>query len=259
MFSNDHPEKVKLTGFNNLNKTLCFNFYDFAVATDDAQKEAYIDYIHEHYSASRISHLLQKIVHLVGANVLDISEQDYEPFGASAMVLMSDVKGGGENPLDAASTVHMHLDKSHVCAHTYPDFTEPNGIVSFRVDIDISTCGDISPLTALNAIFDFFDTDVVTIDYVVRGFTRDTQGRRVYIDHTVNSIRDYIDPAILKSYRYKDLILQNDNIWQLKLLRTDMDEDEYFSPEWDPAPGEKAHYLNLVRQEMTGLFHNWRE
>jgi S-adenosylmethionine decarboxylase len=64
--------------------------------------------------------------------------QDYDPVGASTMVLMSDIKGGGE-PIPSVQ-VNAHLDKSHITAHTYPDAADPDGICSFRVDIDIATC-----------------------------------------------------------------------------------------------------------------------
>lgn len=260
MFKAKHlrPEKVKLTGFNNLQKSLSFNLYDFAVAATQEQKESYAAYIYDRFSAEKIGELLKKIVDEIEAETLDVSVQDYEPYGASAMVLMGDIKGGGDNPL-AHAEVQMHLDKSHICAHTYPDFTEPNGIVSFRVDIELSTCGEITPLTALNSMFRFFDTDMVTIDYVVRGFTRDVKGRRIYMDHTLNSIRDYIDPAILESYECRELMLQNDNIWQLKMLRTDMPIEEYFAPDTAFSDREKKRYIKLVRKEMQGLFHNWRE
>src|SRR5262249_28789580 len=139
-----------------------------------------------------------------------------------------DLKGGiGKEPhigaeaayLGAPVAVKMHLDKSHVCAHTYPDFHGGGTICSFRIDLEISTCGEISPLNALNYMFEKFDSDVVVIDYVVRGFTRDAVGRRVFMDHQVRSIQEYIDPGILKDYHCVDLALQSDNIWQTKMLR----------------------------------------
>ena len=34
-----------------------------------------------------------------------------------------------------------HLNKSHVTVHTYPESHPDNGISTFRVDVDVSTCG----------------------------------------------------------------------------------------------------------------------
>ncbi len=240
---------MQLVGFNNLKKALSFSFYDFVIAPSEAEKLSYIEYINAHYNAQRISELLQKIVHIIEAKVLDISLQDYEPYGASSMILLGDTKG---------SSVDMHLDKSHITAHTYPDFDNENGILSFRVDIELSTCGEITPLSSLNAIFDFFDTDIVTIDYMVRGFTRNKQGVHIYMDHEVNSIAEYINADILKSYKTKDLILKNDNIWQLKLLRTDMKTDEYFSPQSRLNEDEKITYIKELNAEMLSIFNGWR-
>ena len=254
MFRNYHKEPVQLTGFNNLKKQLSFSFYDFVIAPSDEEKASYAAYINDRYSAEKIAALLRKIVEIIEANILDESIQDYEPYGASAMLLLSDIKGSGCPACGRA--IDMHLDKSHITAHTYPDFEEPNGLVSFRVDIDISTCGEITPLKCLNQIFDFFDTDVVVIDYIVRGYTRRSDGKKIYIDHKINSIRDYIAPEIMAHFEYKDLILQNDNTWQLKLMRVDYPEDEFFYPEMTMPEVERKAYLGLLYKEIREIFDN---
>jgi len=244
-------EKIKLVGFNNLKKQLSFSFYDFVIALNEQEKKSYIKYINDRFSAKKITELLKKISNIIQANILDISMQDYEPYGASSMLLLSDIKC---DSACLAKSINFHIDKSHITAHTYPDFDEPNGIVSFRVDIDISTCGEISPLVCLNQIFDFFDTDIVVIDYIVRGYTRIENGEKIFIDHKINSIRDYIDKNILKDYDYKDLILQNDNIWQLKLLRTNYIKDEFFSPNSTLSDNEKEKYLKMLFKEIKEIF-----
>ncbi|HEY0138322.1 MAG TPA: S-adenosylmethionine decarboxylase, partial [Nannocystis sp.] len=207
MFGRD---RISLQGFNNLTKVVSFNLYDFYVARSEEERQRYVQDIDEQFSASRITDILREIARIIDADVLSVSAQDYEPMGASSLVLMSDLghtqngghptasgAGAGVGPASGHASVGAHLTKSHLCAHTYPDWTDPKGICSFRVDIDIATCGTIVPLRALDYMFHSFENDVVIIDYVVRGFTRDAQGRRVYMDHTVKSIQDFIDPEIV--------------------------------------------------------------
>ena len=164
------------------------------------------------------------------------------------MLLVSDLKGSG---------VKMHLDKSHLCAHTYPDFHLGGEVASFRIDISISTCGEISPLNALNYMFQVFDADVVVMDYVVRGFTRDTEGKRIYMDHRLSSIQEFIDERFLKDYHAIDLVMQSENIWQTKMLRINHDIPSYFRDPVDVGSDEVRHYMNLIKQEMRGILHNW--
>lgn len=240
---------MQLKGFNNLKKALSFSFYDFVIAPTESEKLSYIEYINTHYSAQKIAELLRKIVEIIDAEVLSISLQDYEPYGASSMLLLGDVK---------APSVDMHLDKSHITAHTYPDFINENGILSFRVDIELSTCGEITPLNSLNAIFDFFDTDIVTIDYVVRGFTRNENGEHIYMDSEFDSIEEFIDAKTLQNYERKNLILKSDNIWQLKMLRSDMEVDEYFSPQTELDEERKREYMKQLNAEMKSIFNGWR-
>ena len=41
-----------------------------------------------------------------------------------------------------------------------------------------------------------FDSDILTLDYHVRGFTRDVSGKKIYIDHRINSIQNYINAKL---------------------------------------------------------------
>lgn len=261
-------EPIQLSGFNNLTKSLSFNLYDFCVARNDYEREAYVNYIHDRFNAGKITEFLKGICDIIEAKVIAVSDQAYEPWGASSLVLMSDLKGSGTEGLEIAAELAdkskeaattFHLDKSHVCAHTYPDFRAKGKICSFRIDVEISTCGEISPLRALNYMFTAFDSDVVVIDYVVRGYTRDAEGRRVFIDHEIQSIQNYITPDILKDYHCIDLALQSDNIWQTKLLRTNLDRQSYFLDPVDLNDEETNLYLDLVKKEMHGLLYMWPE
>lgn len=239
---------MQIAGFNNLTKTVSFNLYDFFIARTLEERQQYVQEINQQYSASRISESLRKIAEIIDAEVLSISQQDYEPHGASSLVLMSDL---------GHTSVTAHLDKSHLSAHTYPDMADRQGICSFRVDIDISTCGTIVPLKALDFMFKTYEADVVIIDYVVRGFTRNVQGDRLYMDHQFRSITDFISPDIVQEYFTEDLILQNEKIWQTKLIRKQLRPGDYFPDVTVSESEEGRKALELLRREMFGLFHSW--
>jgi len=241
--------KLKLSGFNNLRKLLSFSFYDFFVAEDERDKQEYAAYLNERFSAARVRGLLERISEIIDAEVLAASEQDYDPYGASALLLLSDEAGSGAPPT-WADRVAMHLDKSHIAAHTYPDFAHPEGILGFRVDIELSTCGEISPLRSLNEIFHFFDTDVVVIDYLVRGYTRAEGGEHVFMDHEVPSIAHFIEPGILEQFERTERALPPAHTWQLKLLRTQIDPEEYF-PEGRPVDQAR---LEALLAEMRDIY-----
>src|SRR5687768_3978331 len=210
------PEKIKplprlkLQGFNNLTKSLSFNIYDLCYAVADEQRKNYIEYIDEAYNADRLTDILTTVAEIIGANILNVARQDYDPQGASVTILISeedviDRRAAGPNMLSEAVREHPdetsvvgHLDKSHITVHTYPETHPHNGIATFRADIDVATCGVISPLMALNYLIDSFESDIVIMDYRVRGFTRDVKGKKHFIDHRINSIQDYLAKHIQK-------------------------------------------------------------
>ena len=247
-----------MEGFNNLTKVVSFNLYDFFVARTDDERARYVRWVDAGYCAARLTTTLRGIAELIDAEVLSVSSTDYEPQGASSLVLMSDLghkRGRDISGLEVPRpSVGAHLSKSHLCAHTYPDWTDPNGICSLRVDIEIATCGTIVPLRALDFMFESFASDVVIVDYVVRGFTRDADGQRVYMDHTVGSIQDYISPTIVADYRCRDLTIAHENIWQTRLVRRRLEPTAYFPDGADPDSSENRGALAEVRRAMAEIF-----
>ncbi len=82
--------KLKLHGFNNLTKTLSFNIYDICYAETPEDLQAYVQYIDEEYDAERLTQILTDVVDIIGANILNIARQDYDPQGASVTILISE-------------------------------------------------------------------------------------------------------------------------------------------------------------------------
>jgi len=252
--------RLKLQGFNNLTKALSFNIYDVCYAASEDERRRYIEYIDEAYNADRLTQILSDVADIIGANVLNIARQDYEPQGASVTILISeepviDRKQAGKEMISDA--VVAHLDKSHITVHTYPETHPDNGIATFRADIDVATCGVISPLKALNYLIESLESDIVVMDYRVRGFTRDVKGKKHYIDHKINSIQDYLHKSIKARYEMLDVNVYQENLFHTKMHLKEFDLDQYLFE-------EKARNLSFkermkiearLKREIEELYH----
>lgn len=244
--------KIKLRGFNNLTKSLTFNIYDICYAQRPEARKEYLEYIDEEYNADRLTQILTEVADIIGANILNISSQDYDPMGASVTILIA------EEPIEPKpDLVVAHLDKSHLCIHTYPETDSKSGVSTFRVDIDVSTCGRISPLKALNHLIDSFESDIVLMDYKVRGFTRDTKGRKHYIDHRIHSIQQYIRKEIRDHYQCVDINIYQENLFHTKMLLKEFDLNQYlFATTYDDLTDvERSKIKKIIEQEMTEIFY----
>lgn len=260
--------KLKLYGFNNLTKTLSFNIYDICYAKSPREQKDYINYINEQYNSERLTSILCDVTEMIGATVLNISKQDYEPQGASATLLISDEhrKNAGidescnlGNTMTASvekESIAGHLDKSHLTVHTYPEFHPDNAITTFRVDIDVSTCGKITPLKSLNYLIGSFDSDIITIDYKVRGFTRDEQGKKLFIDHKITSIQDYIARETLEKYDAVDVNVYQSNIFHTKMMIKEIFLQNYLfnTDTYELAPKRRLEINDALRREMIEIF-----
>ena len=257
--------KLRLYGFNNLTKTLSFNIYDVCYAKGERDQKDYIAYIDEQYNSERLTNILCTVTEMIGAHVLNISKQDYDPQGASVTLLITEEAlpsqcidrscNRGQYTLPR-ETIVGHLDKSHVTVHTYPEYHPDNAIATFRVDIDVSTCGRISPLNALDFLIGSFDSDIMTIDYRVRGFTRDVDGKKCFIDHGIASIQDYIADETLTKYDAIDVNVYQSNIFHTKMLIKEVDLQEYlFNKDvHELPPKQRLAITDSLRKEMIEIF-----
>jgi S-adenosylmethionine decarboxylase len=256
-------KRLRLHGFNNLTKTLSFNIYDVCYANTAQHVREYIEYIDEAYNAKRLTQILTEVARLIGANILNIARQDYDPQGASVTMLISEeaVVSEGlsniEEPGPLPESVVAHLDKSHITVHTYPESHPDNGISTFRADIDVATCGRISPLRALNYLIHALESDIVIMDYRVRGYTRDIEGRKHFIDHEINSIQNYVAEDTKARYRMIDVNVYQENIFHTKMILKDFDLNDYLFGigKNEFTPDEQLVIEERIEREMAEIFY----
>jgi len=239
---------MKIFGFNNLTKSLSFNIYDVCYAKSEREQKDYIAYIDKQYNSKRLTKILFNVAEMIHANVLNVSKQDYDPQGASVTLLIS------ERPL--LEVAAAHLDKSHITVHTYPEYHPGNSIATFRVDIDVATCGEITPLSTLDYLISSFDSDIITMDYKVRGFTRQVDGKKLFMDHAIKSIQDYIANATLKKYDAIDINVYQANIFHTKMLIKDIDLQNYLfnTDVYELPPRTRLKITKGLHREMIEIF-----
>ena len=252
--------RLRLQGFNNLTKALSFNIYDVCYASSEDERRRYIEYIDEEYNADRLTQILTDVAEIIGANILNVARQDYDPQGASVTILISeepviDKKDAGKEIISDAVVAHM--DKSHITVHTYPETHPDNGIATFRADIDVATCGVISPLKALNYLIESLASDIVIMDYRVRGFTRDVKAKKHYIDHKIKSIQDFIAKNIKSRYEMLDVNVYQENIFHTKMHLKDFDLDNYLFEEKakNLSFKERMKIEARLKREIEELYH----
>lgn len=247
-------DKLRLYGFNNLTKSLSFNIYDVCYAKGARDQKDYIAYIDGQYNSERLTNILFTLTDMIGARVLNVSKQDYDPQGASVVLLLAEESRFPSVPV--RDTVAAHLDKSHITVHTYPEYHPETSIATFRVDIDVATCGEITPLKTLDYLIGSFDSDIITMDYRVRGFTRDVDGKKLFMDHHMTSIQEYIDANTMQKYDAIDINVYQSNIFHTKMLIKEVDLKNYLfnTDVYELLPKTRLQITNSLRQEMIEIF-----
>lgn len=253
-------QTIKLEGFNNLTKSLSFNIYDISYARSRESQLEYLEYIDEEYNSERLGSIVEEVTKIINAKLVQVSTQDYDPRGASVVALINEEQAvaGIDHYLrgQPSPSVIGHLDKSHIAIHTYPEYNALSGIATFRVDVDISTCGMISPLSALHFLIESLESDVVLIDYKVRGFTRDNHGAKLFIDHDIASIQDFIAADVLDEYSSYDVNIVSDNNFHTKMKRKTLRLKDYLFGDEDTSlsANEKKRIKKALALEIQEIF-----
>lgn len=248
--------EITLFGFNNLTKSLSFSLYKLNYLS--SHPAAYNTFIKERYSAEKLNIVLTDICHAIGGTVLNIAKQDYQPQGASVTLMISEESQDQALSTIASESLIAHLDKSHLCIHTYPEESPQDGIAIFRADIELSTCGVISPLKVLNQVIEAFGADVIDIDYRIRGMTRDSQGRKLYNFDQLNNVSDFLSAEISNSYNISEHNFRKQNLFHAKLCRKEIKLGDYvFGENLGDLPAEEQRSISAqLKKEIQQLYTN---
>ncbi|SUB73207.1 S-adenosylmethionine decarboxylase proenzyme precursor [Pluralibacter gergoviae] len=117
--------------------------------------------------------------------------------------------------------------------------------------------GVISPLNALNYLIHQLESDIVTIDYRVRGFTRDLNGMKHFIDHEINSIQNFMSEDMKSLYDMVDVNVYQENLFHTKMLLKEFDLKHYMfhtNPD-DLSEEERRVITDLLWQEMREIYY----
>ena len=79
---------------------------------------------------------------------------------------------------------------------------------------------------------------------------------KVFLDHKITSIQDYIDPKTLERYDAIDVNMYQSNIFHTKLLIKEVDLQNYlFNKDvYEIAPRTRLNITNSLRREMIEIF-----
>ena len=94
------------------------------------------------------------------------------------------------------------------------------------------------------------------MDYRVRGFTRDVNGKKLFLDHTITSIQDYIAQETLNRYDTVDINVYVSNIFHTKMMIKEIDLQNYLfkTDVYELPPKVRLEIMNNLRREMIEIF-----
>lgn len=97
----------------------------------------------------------------------------------------------------------------------------------------------------------------MTIDYRIRGFTRDINGDKLFIDHEISSIQNYIPDEVKDQYDMIDVNVYQEKLFHTKCKLKQFDLDNYlFGYTKDKlSPQEQQEITDRLKLEMDEIYY----
>lgn len=225
MNTNNHSEQPY-----NLTRSLGFNAYQVFAADSHEGLQASVHYLNEKYNTTFLLGLLEETADLIGAKILNIASEQYDPHGTSVALLLADEGHFEPSQQLRTNTLLGHLDKSHLTVHTYPQMHLDTELCSLRLDLDLATCGIISPLKTLPLLFKRITCDVATIDFRIRGYQSSGTGQLDFGSNEVVSISDYLPEISKKQYLIKEINVPEVLFYHTRMMRRNIGPVNHMLP-----------------------------
>lgn len=223
-------KSISTTHLTSVTRSLAINVYQFWHPKNETSLQQWFENLEAEHSVNRLSDFVRQLGHDVGAKILNLSSTSYEPFGASAALLVGQELEGQalstkEPPKEQSQLAH--LDASHIAAHTYFDASEHFG--QFRMEIEISTCGVPTPSKLITSVIRHCAADFAQIDFRIRGISWSEDGLPLLAGRG----------------------LAGKELDDRKLSGEELSETEWVVPGYDISvyPERRSLYLELIRQK----------
>jgi S-adenosylmethionine decarboxylase len=91
----------------------------------------------------------------------------------------------------------------------------------------------------------------------VRGFTRDVEGHKHFIDHEINSIQNYLSEDTRDAYQMTDVNVYQENLFHTKMLLKDFELDNYLFGDATSnlSTEQRGQVEERVKHEMLEIFY----
>ncbi|PHM24542.1 S-adenosylmethionine decarboxylase [Xenorhabdus budapestensis] len=95
------------------------------------------------------------------------------------------------------------------------------------------------------------------MDYRVRGFTQDINGVKLYIDHEINSIQNYVTEEIQSQYHMMDVNIFQENLFHTKMMLKEFTLNEYLfnTTAEELSETEKNEIIRLLKKEIQEIYY----
>ena len=253
----DERRSLMASSGHNLSRTLSASLYRLRYLGDSSASRRYRGDLSARAMAAQLAPVVRDICDQIGATVLHLTSHDYDPHGASATALVADGAGSqprleerSEGPLEPPLVAH--LEQSHLTLHTYPQIHPDQRVACLRIDVEVATCGAISPWAALPYLLRHFEVDAAVVDYRVRGFWWTAEGTRAIGDR-VDDHPSALPPALAGRYEQRSHDRPQLRTWHRRLWRRALAVQPHVLSDDALAPAELEAALDRLQKELAAL------
>ncbi len=211
-------KKIKLYKLNNSVNKLNLYIYKLKYISNNEELYNYIEYINKKYNYNKLLYVLKNIINSIKTKKNKIFKINHY---IKKYNIKKIIKIKKKNIL--LNNILLYFKKDFF--YIYTDLKYKKNIFYFKIDIEIHINNDISFLNSINYLINKFNSDIIIIDYKIRGFN--ISNKKIFNNFKFNSIQNFINKDIKKKYDLFDINLYKENIFNTKIIIKEINLKKY--------------------------------
>ncbi len=241
-----------IKNFSNINENINISIYNIYYINSKNTYKYYINYINNIYNNKNLIKLIKKISKKTNSKILHTYKLNYK--------LKLNKKKKTINITKNILLSYLY-NNNNICIYTYIENYSKNKIYTIRTDINIYSCGLISPLNYINNIILFFKSDLININYIINGFTKDINGKKYFINNKISSVKNFIKKKIIKNYDFLEINIYQENLFNIKMIIKNINIKNYIfknliKKKYILSKKKKNKIIKSIFKEMYEIYYS---
>ncbi len=246
-------KKNKIYNSDNLIKNLNLYIYKIYYINFIKNKKIIFNYFKKKYNKIKIKNIIKKILKIINYKIINlyIKKNNFKKINIIILIKKIKKKNNKNN------NIISNINKNYIFINIYQENNFKKNIIIIKIDINIYIYGSTTVLKLINYLISKFKSDLIIIDYKIRGFSINIKNKKIFIDNKINSIQNFISKKNKNIYDLIDINIYNENIFYTKMIKKkiNINKNILYIKKLNLNKKKKKKIIKIIWKEIKEIYY----